>query len=845
MEIYIADNAGFCYGVERAVGMVEKTAEETRNVCTLGPIIHNPQVVQSLSDKGVDVCKDISALDDDSTVVIRSHGVPKQSYNKLDDKKAKVVDATCPFVKKAQKAAQMLSSGGNTVILFGEKEHPEVESIVSFVEGDYHIVSGVDEATALPDIDKCGVLAQTTQSSDVFEKIIDVLRGKCGQLIIEKTICNATYMRQSSAIELAKKVDIMIVIGGKNSANTTRLYNICRELCPETYHIETKDELNIENFASMEAIGITAGASTPGYLIQEVLEYLEEVRKMNGNNQKGDENFMEDFESMLEESFQLPDKGSVIKGVVAQITDNDVLINIGFKTEGVVPKVEFEEDGELKIEAGQEVEVMFLGTAGGGGYIKLSKKALLKEKGWIEVEKALESGEAVKVKIGQAVDKGFTGTYNGIDCFIPENHIDLKSRQKEPKEYVGNEYDAKVLKVNKKQKSFLGSVKLQLIESLDAQKKEFYEGVALEQELEGSVKTIKNYGIFMNFGAVDGFMHKNNMSWGVIKHPSQIVKEGDTLKVKVLAIDSENDKLEVGLKQMSEDPWTMVDDNYPNDKIVEGMVITRKNKGYVLELEPGVDGFIPQEELSWLKNDKSVKLEPKDKVQVMITGVDYDNKKVLTSLRLTTENPWNILKKDSPEGSVVEGTIKSVTEFGLFVDFGSFIDGLVRTKDISWTDEEVNLADNYKEGDKIQTKILRIDPERERISLGVKQLEANPWKELGKQFGQGKVVEVKVTAVTKEGITVELPHGITSFITVDDLDVERIDPESKFKVDDVIKAVVVKSNTRDRNIILSIKKMQIDSEKKEVKEYLKNLEKSSDGDFNLGAILKDKINPGE
>ncbi len=277
MEIIIADHAGFCFGVERAVGLVEETSRKHTEVYTLGPIIHNPQIVRKFAEQGVGVCEDTEKFNSENTVVIRSHGVPKHIYGDLNEKSVNIVDATCPFVKKAQNSAQKLGQGGASVVVYGENNHPEVKSIVSFIDSEYFIVSGPDEAQALPFREKYALIAQTTQNSESFDKIAEILKTKCSGLTVSNTICNATNLRQVSAISLAGQVDTMLVIGGKNSGNTRRLFEICKEICPNTLHIETKDELKKEMFTNCRKVGITAGASTPGYLVDEVIEFLKEV----------------------------------------------------------------------------------------------------------------------------------------------------------------------------------------------------------------------------------------------------------------------------------------------------------------------------------------------------------------------------------------------------------------------------------------------------------------------------------------------------------------------------------------------------------------------------------------
>ncbi|MGE4318388.1 MAG: S1 RNA-binding domain-containing protein [Deferribacterales bacterium] len=558
------------------------------------------------------------------------------------------------------------------------------------------------------------------------------------------------------------------------------------------------------------------------------------------NENGGDNMRMEDFEAMLEESLQQPEKNSVVKGTVAQINDSDVLVNIGYKTEGIVPAAEFMKDGELSIKVGDEIEVLFLGISGGGGYLKLSRKAIEKETDWIDVDNALENNTPLMVKITSVVDKGFLGKYGEIECFIPENHIDFKNASMKPEDYVGQTFECKVLKSNKKQRSFLASRKLQMIQSIEKDKKSFFDGINEGDVLTGKVKTIKHYGAFMNFGAVDGFLRKNNIAWGVVKHPNQYLEEGDELSVKVLSIDLENEKLEVGLKQMSEDPWEKSAEKYPVGSDVKGVVVARKNKGFVMEIEQGVDGFIPLEEISWLKNAK-IAIEPKDAVVGRVLDVDNEKKKLIISLKDLQENPWNSLKTKHPKDSIVTGTIKSITDFGIFVDFGEFLDGLIRKKDISWTEEPVDLNTLYKEGDSIEAKVLNIDSERERISLGIKQMETNPWREVGKMLPNGKVVDVKVVAVSKEGLEVELPRELKGFIPDNELDMDRVDPTEKFAVGDTVKAVVLRNDAREKKILLSVRKFMHDSEKREVKEYMKKLEQSDDSSFSLGNILKGKL----
>lgn len=279
MQILVARHAGFCFGVERAIDIVKKASEENDNVVTFGPIIHNPQVVNDLAAKGVSTIKSLDEVKKNMSVVIRSHGIEKKEALYLEETAGKVIDAACPFVQKAQKAAGELSKKCDYIVILGEQEHPEVKGIISYIDIDYKVIEKADEVENLPYKKTYGFLAQTTQNQEVFKSVEQLLRNKCDELIVAKTICSATEHRQAAAIEVASKVEVMIVVGGKNSANTTRLYHLCKEICPNTFHVETEAELNVEMFSNVEKVGLTAGASTPKYLLERVREYIYEVAK--------------------------------------------------------------------------------------------------------------------------------------------------------------------------------------------------------------------------------------------------------------------------------------------------------------------------------------------------------------------------------------------------------------------------------------------------------------------------------------------------------------------------------------------------------------------------------------
>jgi ribosomal protein S1 len=551
---------------------------------------------------------------------------------------------------------------------------------------------------------------------------------------------------------------------------------------------------------------------------------------MSNEHTNGEEMRMEDFESMLEESLKQPTKGSTVKGVVAQIQGNEVIVNAGFKTEGVVDKSELAED----VKVGDEVELIVVGFDN-GGYMRLSRRMIDERSDWNAMKDFQD--KVVKVKIEAHVEKGYRGKIGEIDAFIPENHIDLKSRMQSPEYYVGKVLMAKVLKTSRdgKHRSALVSPKEYSIEQNNKERGDFLGTIKVGDVLTGTVKTLKDYGAFISFGAVDGFLHKSNIVWGRPKNPAKYMEEGKDLKVQVLEINPENGKIEVGLKQLTDDPWTTVRTKYPVDSSVSATIIGRRRNGYIAEIEPGIDAFIPLEELSWLKNIHT-HINPKDVVDGRLQDYDDEHKRVTISVKMMQDNPWKTLRAETSEGSVVEGTVKNVTDFGIFVDFGQFVDGLVRKSDISWNDEPTDLNTLYKAGDKVEAKILKIDEERERVSLGIKQLGQNPWRDMPK--GGAKSVQVTITAVSKQGLEAELDNGLKGTINPSDLeDGKSLDD---YKVGDVINVAIVRADQRDRTVVLSVRKLLVDNERKETKEYMKKLEKTEEGQ-SFGNIFKDKL----
>jgi len=569
------------------------------------------------------------------------------------------------------------------------------------------------------------------------------------------------------------------------------------------------------------------------------------IMEENKTVQTENDNFndLEDFESMLNRSINPPTKGTLVKGTVVGINDNDILVNFGYKTEGIADINEFKKDGELTVKIGDEVDLEIVSVSGGGAYIRLSKKGIELKHDIDEVVKSINKSKPISVKIIKYDEKNkkFIGKHGEVEVHILEHQIDHKNKIKEPSHYLGKVFNCKILKFDSKSKTALASRKQYLIEAHEEEKKKFLSSIKEGDVIKGTVKSIKEFGAFINLGPLDGFLAKENIDWGKVSKVEKYLEIDDKIEAKIIKIDKENGKIDLSLKDLKENPWHSVRSKYPVGSEVKGSVIVRLKHGYIIEVEKGIEGFIPSEEISWIKKS-NFSLNKGDIVIGRVIDIDNIREKLVISIKALQENPWEVMKKTNPEGSIVKGKIKGITDFGLFIDFGGVVDGLVRKSDISWTEEIENLSEKFNIGDEIEAKILAIDPEKERIALGIKQLEKNPWKEIDKLYPAGKVVDAAVSSIEKDGLVIRLSKGINGFIPIKEIDENKINHMEQFKQGDTIKATVIKTDFKNKKIILSIKKYKFDSERSEVKDYMNKLQKQQEDSFSLGSLLKEKLN---
>jgi small subunit ribosomal protein S1 len=548
-----------------------------------------------------------------------------------------------------------------------------------------------------------------------------------------------------------------------------------------------------------------------------------------------------DFESLMEQSLRAPRSGDVLTGTVLLITRDNVIIDINYKCEGQVPLAEFlDHDGNVAIKEGDEVDVFFEGTETENGTVMLSHAKAEKFKVWRELEQAFQNEAAVegvilgKVKGGLQVDIG-------VPAFLPGSHVDLRPARNLDR-YVGQRGRFQILKFNRARGNVVVSRRSVIERERTSLKEETLKVLEEGVILEGTVKNITDYGAFVDLGGIDGLLHITDMAWGRLQHPSEVLKVGEKVKVVVLKYDQGRERVSLGMKQIMPDPWTKATDSYPVGARLRGKVVSVTDYGAFVELEKGVEGLIHVSEMSWSKRavHPSKVVNVGDMVEVQVLGVDEGNRRISLGLKQTEPNPWEALAEIHPIGSTIKGKVKSITDFGVFVEIEPGIDGLVHISDLSWTKKVRHPSEVYKKGDEVEAVVLGIEVEHERVSLGVKQLTPDPWDTVTLRYPLNSRVNGKVSSVADFGVFVELEEGIEGLIHISQLSNERVDkPSSMFKVGDELEALVVQVDSKERRIGLSIKGLRAHEEREEMQAYLKREHEASR--FSLEDILKEEL----
>ena len=640
MIIKKADSAGFCYGVNRAINIVNDLIGEGARVCTLGPIIHNMEVVRELKERGCRPIESIDELKEGETLVIRSHGVKKSVIDELNARGVDYRDATCPFVKKIHRIVSQANPETDVVLVAGNPEHPEVEGIISNCKGDFYTFNNEEELDKILDIipeknyKQVKVAAQTTFDTKEWKKSVKKIKKVCTNAKIFDTICNATSVRQSEAEQIAAQSDFMIVIGDRHSSNTGKLFNICKRQCPGTVLIETANELDLSRVRAAKQIGVTAGASTPARIIKEVLDTMSEEIKSGETT-----NFEESFEEMLEESLKNLNTNERVMGTVISIAPNEVQVDVGRKQTGFVPVSELSNDPNVKpedvVKIGDEIELLIMKTNDQEGTIMLSKRRVDAQKGWEELQEKVDSQEILTSKIVEAVKGGVIAVYNGVRIFIPASQA-TASRDEKLEDLVGQEVEFRLIEVSQRGrfKRAIGSIRSVLKERRAAHREEFWKTCEVGKRYKGVVKSLTSYGAFVDLGGVFGMIHISELSWTHIKHPSEVVNIGDTVDVYVKDINEETKKISLGFKNAEDNPWEILKRDYPEGTVVEATIVGLTTFGAFANIIPGIDGLIHISQIANKRIEKPADvLSVGEKVQAKITAIDFDKKRVSLSMR--------------------------------------------------------------------------------------------------------------------------------------------------------------------------------------------------------------------
>ncbi len=748
----MASNAGFCFGVRRAINSVYENLDYPLPLYTLGPIIHNPTVVAELSEKGVRVAESIEDISD-GKVVIRSHGVGPNVYDQIKAMDLEYIDATCPYVKRIHRLVEEFQGNGYDIIIIGESNHPEVIGIKGWCKDQAYVINNREDVDRLPKMEKACVVAQTTTRRDKWDDILAKLYDKVKVIKEYNTICYATIQRQKEAQSIAKTADKMLVIGGKNSSNTKKLFNICKSYCENTFAIETVSDIDFNVFDSRDVVGITAGASTPDWIIKEVVEKMKVLEENNNekvtdtlsteqNNdnevlvtedtsaeqemqqevdsegttpaketpeeatvtdadaegESSDDDASEDVTSKEEASEdetpedEIPKGGAVeevttmedfedtmvslrpgqiVKGTVLSVNETEVIVNIGYKSDGIIPLNEINlKEGQTPLdifESDMEIEVEVQKVNDGEGNVVLSHKSVERRKAWKAIERGFKTGEEFEGVCTEAVKGGVIARISEIRAFVPASQLSDKYVE-DLTTFVGQTLRLRIIELEKGRRRVVASQRVILEEEAEEKRQKLWDSIEEGQRIKGVVKRLTNFGAFVDIGGVDGLIHISDLSWGHVNSPREVLSEEDDVEVVVLAVDRERERISLGYKQTLPHPWDNVEVKYPAGSIVKGKVVRITTFGAFVELEPGVDGLV---HISQVANRRVQKVEDElsvgQEIDAKVLDANSETRRISLSIRelLPEEKakPEQPKKKEKQEQFQKEDMTVSLGEF--------------------------------------------------------------------------------------------------------------------------------------------------------------------------------------
>ena len=640
MSVRVAKSAGFCFGVSRAVELVEKAAQEGRKVATLGPIIHNRHVVDKFEKMGVRVIETPEEALPGETVIIRSHGISRAVYERLEAQKVEIIDATCPFVKRIHTIVSRACEEGRLPIIIGTPTHPEVEGIAGWCK-DFRVFQDASELEKWVSDEKISsnlaicMVSQTTSTESLWKLCGEFAKKQFTNLKIFDTICRATEYRQSEAAELSGVCQAMVVVGDPKSSNTGRLAMICREHCDRVFLVDNAAELKAEDFSGVTDVGITAGASTPAWIIKEVNKTMSEITNAEAVQE-------ENFAELLEQSIKTLNTGDKVVGTVTGIGNTEVQVDLGTKHAGYIPYDEVSNDPSVKpediLKVGDEIEVFVVRVNDQEGTVQLSKKKLDGLKVWDDMAAWVEDKTTVEGVITEENKGGLVANVKGIRVFIPASQSGI-AKGGDMAGMVGKTVQMKITEVNRARRRVIGSIRAVSSEARKAAQEKIWSEIEVGKKYHGVVKSLTSYGAFVDIGGVDGMVHVSELSWNRIKTPADVVKVGDEIDVYVISFDPEKHKISLGYKTAEMNPWNQFMTNYAVGDVVDAKIVKLMTFGAFAEILPGVDGLIHISQIADRRIGKpeDVLSEGQD-VKVKITDVDAENKRISLSIRALLED---------------------------------------------------------------------------------------------------------------------------------------------------------------------------------------------------------------
>mgnify|MGYP000954451699 FL=1 len=824
MEIIRAKHMGFCFGVLEAINVCNSLVEEKGRKYILGMLVHNKQVVEDMERKGFklvtedELLNDMDELKEDDIVVIRAHGTSKSVHEKLKERKVKVFDATCIFVNKIRQEIEIANENGYSILFMGDKNHPEVKGVISFAD-DIQIFESFEEAKKLKiDLDKTYLLStQTTLNKKKFEEIKKYFKENYKNVVIFDKICGATAVRQKAVEDLAVKVEVMIIVGDTKSSNTKKLYEISKKLNDNSYLVENEEQLDLSIFRGKEVVGITAGASTPEETIMNIEKKIRGIYKMSNVNENQNE-----FSLMLEEF--LPNQEKRVEGVIESMDQNFSYLDVPGERTAV--RVRTDELKDYKV--GDTVEVLITGLSEEDDdqeYITASRRKIEVEKNWEKIEDSFKNKTILDAKVTKKIKGGYLVEAFLYPGFLPNSLSEISDNEEKVngKKIQVIVKDIKMDPKDKKNRKITYSVKdIRLAE----QEKEFA-GLAVGQIVDCVVTEVLDFGLAVDINTLKGFIHISEVSWKRLDKLSDNYKVGDKIKAVVVSLDEAKRNVKLSIKKLEEDPWATVANEFKVDDEIEGIVTKVLPYGAFVEIKPGVEGLVHISDFSWTKKKVNVAeyVKEGEKVKVRITDLHPEDRKLKLGIKQLVANPWETAEKDFAIDTVIKGKVVEVKPFGIFVEIADGIDAFVHSSDYSWVGEE---TPKFEIGNEVELKITELDLNDKKIKGSLKALRKSPWEHAMEEYKVGTTVEKKIKTVADFGLFIELIKGIDGFIPTQFASKEFIkNIRDKFNEGDVVKAQVVEVNKDTQKIKLSIKKIEIEEEKREEREQIEKYSTSS------------------